>query len=110
MLTAEKLTELRGLVSLAETIARRDASALRLAERDCERQAAEIEALRHKPTRSPAKPKPQLAAPCGKRWYRSEAAAREASRTLGHTVRTYRCPDCSTDHQPIYHITKRDFA
>ena len=73
-----------------------------LAEHDAERAWAELESLK------PEKPKIARsfteAFQCKKRQYGSESAAIQASKSLGHTMRTYQCPTC---HK--WHTTKRDY-
>ena len=110
MLSEQKIRQVNALLTQAFHVAQRDKTRLALAERDTERLAIELEALAAKPTRTPAKPKPAQPRHCGKRWYKSEAAAKAASASLAHTVRTYRCPDCSTRAEDVFHFTKRDYA
>lgn len=104
MLSHQKIQQVSDLLTLAQAVAKRDATRLRLAENDSDRLSAEIEALRHKPTRTSAKPKPQIIK-CTKRPFDSEAAAVRSCTQLKHTVKAYPCPHCLK-----WHITKADFA
>jgi hypothetical protein len=98
MLSEHKIKAVNALLTQALALHNHDRLTLKLAERDLERQAHEIEALQVKPTRHTAKPKHEPIKLCIKREYRSETAAIHAARSLGKTVRAYLCPECGKHH------------